>query len=116
MLIVHRMDGIFTDATTNPFAVDQLRVSPDEGALPDIYMLAVWSHLEGRTHLYLSYTAQGLSGELLVVQLRKKFCDYYIIPLIAIKGRFRGDSMQQDLLNYTHRRDGPMQWAEVRYA
>lgn len=114
MLIVDRMDGIFTDATTNPFAVDQSRALPDESALPDTYMLAAQSYLEGRTHPYPPNTAPGFSGGFLVAQPSKRLFDYYI-SLIAIEGRFRSNAMEQDLLNYAHRRDGPMPWAKVRY-
>ena len=72
MLIVDRTDGIFTDPTTTPYAVDQSRALRDEGALPDTYLLAAQSYLEGRTHAYRPSVAEGFSGGFLIVQPSKK--------------------------------------------
>ena len=115
MLVVKPLDGVFTDPTTSPLPINHSLAVADEGALPEKYMLAAQAYMEGRTHPYPPPSSTNyFSSGFMVAEPNAQMLDYYM-SLIAIEGRFRADAMEQDLLNYAHRRDGPMPWKDVTY-
>ncbi|KAL9104296.1 MAG: hypothetical protein Q9163_000737 [Psora crenata] len=114
MFIAKRIDGIFTDPATGPLSVNHNLAKHDEGPLPDTYLMAAQAYMEGRSHPYPPPKTDHFSGGFLLAKPSLKMLDYYL-SLLEIEGRFRADAMEQDLLNYAHRRDGPMPWSDVTY-
>ncbi len=39
----------------------------------------------------------------------------YYLSITKIAGRFDSNAMEQGLLNYAHRKGGPMPWSEIYY-
>ena len=118
MLIVKRLDSVFIDHTTAPKMVDPTLALEDEGPLPISYVLSAQAAFETAHHDYppsTEYSATGhLSSGFFVASPCLKMYEYYI-QLSKMEGRFRDNAMEQDLLNYAHRRDGPMPWTDITY-
>lgn len=115
MYITRRLDGIFTDATTEPHQSIAESAIADEGPLPKSYMLSAQTYMEGRVHPYPPSSNTGYFGVgFFLCQPSTAMFNYYL-RLAKIEGRFNSNAPEQGLLNYAHRRDGPMPWTEIYY-
>lgn len=114
VFVARCLDGIFTDETTSPQLVDQNSAMEDEGPLPDSYLFSAQKYFEGYQHDYPYPPGNTFSGGFFVVQPSLLMYNHYL-TISKIEGRFDSNSMEQSLLNYAHRKDGPMPWNEILY-
>lgn len=114
MYIAERMDGIFTDPTTEPLASKRELAVEDEGRLPESYIFSAQQYMEGRIHPYPPPTGDYFSGGFFLCQPSIAIFNYYL-SIAKIEDRFNSNAMEQGLLNYAHRRDGPMPWTDIYY-
>ena len=114
MYIVERLDGIFTDPTTEPLLPKSELAVEDEGPLPESYIFSAQQYMEGRVHPYPPPTGDYFSGGFFLCQPSIAMFNYYL-TIAKIEDRFDSNAMEQGLLNYAHRRDGPMPWTDIYY-
>lgn len=114
MFIVKRMDGIFTDETTEPLQSKPELIKADEAPLPSSYIFAAQTYIDQRTHAYPVTPEDYFSGGFFLAKPSIELFRHYI-SIAEIENRFDSNAMEQGLLNYAHRKDGPMPWAEVNY-
>ena len=114
MYITERMDGIFTDPTTDRLTPMPDLAVEDEGPLPTSYIFSAQQYMEGRAHPYPPPAGDYFSGGFFLCQPSIAMFNYYL-TIAKIKDRFNSNAMEQGLLNYAHRRDGPMPWTEIYY-
>ena len=116
MLVVKRMDGIFDDPSTAILTPKTDVAKEDEGALPPKYMVAAQAAFERREHSYPPGPSDSgdLSSGFYVCHPSLEIFDYYM-RIMKIPNRLRIDSLDQDLMHYAHRRNGPMPWTDVEY-
>ena len=114
MYIAERMDGIFTDPTTVPLAPKPELAVEDEGLLPTSYIFSAQQYMEGRVHPYPPPAGDYFSGGFFLCQPSMAMFNYYL-TIAKIEDRFNSNAMEQGLLNYAHRREGPMPWADIYY-
>ena len=114
MYIVHRMDAIFTDPTTEPLASKPDLAVEDEGPLPKSYIFAAQQYMEGRVHPYPPPAGDYFSSGFFLCQPSIAMFNYYL-TIAKIEDRFDSNAPEQGLLNYAHRRDGPMPWTDIYY-
>ena len=114
MYIAERMDGIFTDPTAEPFVSKLELAVEDEGPLPKSYIFSAQQYMEGRVHPYPPPPGDYFSGGFFLCQPSIAMFNYYL-TIAKIKDRFNSNAMEQGLLNYAHRRDGPMPWTDIYY-
>lgn len=114
MLIAKPMDGIFTDSTTVPLKTKPSLAVADEGPFPSSYVFAAQTYFEGRVHKYPIPSGDFFSGGFFLAQPSIEAFNYYR-HLASMEGRFDSNGMEQHMLNYAHRKDGPMPWVEVNY-
>ena len=114
MYIAERMDGVFTDPTTEPLTPKPELAVGDEAPLPTSYIFSAQQYMEGRRHPYPPPAGDYFSGGFFLCQPSIEAFNYYL-SVAKIKDRFRANDMEQGLLNYAHRRDGPMPWTEIYY-
>ena len=115
MLITRRLDDIFEDEgttlrTTLPFCHGKT----DEAPLPTSYILAGQMQQRSREHPYPpdhdadpSSIYNYFSGGFWVGHPSEAIFEYYM-SVLNIKSRFDTSMIEQNLLNYAHRRDGLM--------
>ncbi|KAL9638911.1 MAG: hypothetical protein Q9164_001252 [Protoblastenia rupestris] len=115
-LIVKRMDGIFHDPGTMPIQPKEGKFAGrQEASLPQKYMLAAQAQQRDWIHPYPPAPDNNYFGAGFFMALPShEIFDYYN-SVLQIKGLFDPDMMEQNLLNYAHRRDGPMPWTDVYY-
>ena len=114
MYIVERMDGIFNDATTEPLVPKSELAVEDEGPLPESYIFSAQQYVEGRIHPYPPPAGDYFSGGFFLCQPSIAMFNHYF-TIAKIEDRFDSNAMEQGLLNYAHRRNGPMPWTEIYY-
>ena len=114
MFIAKRMDGIFTDETTKPLRSKPELEKKDEAPVPSSYIFAAQTYVEGRRHKYPIPPGDYFSGGVFLAQPSIELFNYYL-SIAQIEDRFNANAMEQGLLNYAHRKGGPMPWAEVNY-
>lgn len=114
MYIADRMDGIFTDPTTELLAPKPELAVEDEGPLPKSYIFSAQQYMEGRVHPYPPPTGDYFSGGFFLCQPSIAMFKYYL-TIAKITDRFNSNAMEQGLLNYAHRREGPMPWTDIYY-
>lgn len=114
MYIAGRMDGIFTDPTTVPLVPKPELAVEGEGPLPESYIFSAQQYMEGRVHPYPPPAGDYFSGGFFLCQPSMAMFNYYL-TIAKIKDRFNSNAMEQGLLNYAHRREGPMPWTDVYY-
>jgi len=115
MYITRRLDGIFTDPTTSPLETKPELAKEDEGPLPKSYMLSAQTYMEGRVHAYPPPPGSDYFGVGFFLCAPSIAMFNYYLNLAKIEDRFNSNAPEQGLLNYAHRRDGPMPWTEVYY-
>lgn len=130
MLLLDRMDGIFADPATKPQPPDLKLADPSEPTLPATYVLAAQAIQNQRMHPYPPDGGDYFSGGFFLCQPSLTLYEYYLnltaedtnappdrseTPKPAKKQKFDPFLGEQSLLNYAHRRDGPMPWRDVHY-
>lgn len=116
MLILDRLDGIFEDPTTAILPTRPESAVEDEGALPSQYIIAAQRAFTHRKHSYPPeiYDSIEMSSGFVVLQPSRELFSHYM-KLLQIPHRVGVTSPDQDLLQYAHRRNGPMPWADIEY-
>ena len=114
MYIADRMDGIFTDPTAEPLVSKSELAIDDEDPLPETYIFSAQQYMEGRVHPYPPPAGDYFSGGFFLCQPSMVTFNYYL-AIAKIKDRFNSNAMEQGLLNYAHRREGPMPWTDIYY-
>ena len=114
MFIAKRMDGIFTDETTKPLQPMPELAKADEAPPPSSYIFAAQTYINQRTHAYPVTPEDYFSGGFFLAKPSIELFKHYI-SIAEIENRFDSNAMEQGLLNYAHRKDGPMPWTEVNY-
>ncbi|KAF2262108.1 nucleotide-diphospho-sugar transferase, partial [Lojkania enalia] len=121
IILLHRLDGIFNDPSTAPLLTNRdIETPQDEPDLPSSYLLASIGEVSGADHPFPPTWDNGLKkpgyfcAGLFMLQPNKQIFKYYT-ALLDIPNRFDPKYMEQALLNYAHRWDGPMPWKELDY-
>ncbi len=114
MYISKRLDDVFTDNTTQPLLVNQELVVDDEGPLPKSYVFSAQTMALDRTLPYPNTPGDTMSAGFMVLQPSVELFNHYM-SILKIENRFEPSAPEQNLLNYAHRRDGPMPWTEITY-
>lgn len=128
MLLVDRMDDIFAHTAIKPQVSNLTLADPSEPALSATYMLAAQTIQNQRVHPYPPDPGNYFSGSFFLCQPSLTLYDYYISLTQSSTPTAEGDDEgsnkqqkldpflgEQSLLNYAHRRDGPMPWRDVHY-
>lgn len=116
MFITRRMDSIFEDEGTR---IQQPTIAkdtvPETAPLPSSFLLAGQPQQVSRVHSYPpDLTASWMCSGFMVFQPSQAIFSYY--TSIALRpNSFDPHFPDQNLLNYAHRRDGPMPWTNVYY-
>lgn len=121
IILQHRLDGVFKDPGAQiARTLRNVSTKADEPAIPDDYLLASIGEVRGADHSYpptwekdLKKPGYFCAGFFLLRPSRQLFA--YYTALLSIPHRFSPEYMEQNLLNYAHRWDGPMPWKEVAY-
>ncbi|KAL9101452.1 MAG: hypothetical protein Q9163_003283 [Psora crenata] len=115
-LIVKRLDGIFQDPATTPIPpIPSKSPGPGEAAVPEKYMLAAQAQQTDWEHPYPPDPDNEYFGAGFFLAMPSQGIFEYYLSVLQIEGLFDTGMMEQNLLNYAHRRDGPMPWTEVYY-
>lgn len=114
MYIAERMDGIFIDPTTEPLIPKPELAVEDEAPLPESYIFSAQQYMEGRVHPYPPPAGDYFSSGFFLCQPSIAMFNYYL-SIAKIQDRFNSNAPEQGLLNYAHRRDGPMPWTDIYY-
>jgi alpha-N-acetylglucosamine transferase len=118
-LIRSKVDGIFHELEvqrpTDTLSRRQRRT--DEAPLPAQYMFAARSdnQLTGeRDHPFPPLSTGVFSAGFWLASPSRELFEYFLSVLRHYR-RFDPHTMEQSLLNYAFRRDGPMPWREIHY-
>jgi alpha-N-acetylglucosamine transferase len=118
------LDGVFEDPATRPQKTDfhhpNATVLDGQKPFPETYVLAAGSEVWDSTHEFPPFHGGGLKGYgnfnagFFIIQPNLAAYEYYV-SLLDIKDSFDPQYMEQNLLNFAHRWDGPMPWKEIAY-
>lgn len=117
MLVTGRLDGVFFDEATLSQHTNAIpsELKDDEAPLPRTYMIAAHADFWGYDHPYPpSSESDYLNCGFLVFSPSKLIFNYYT-SLLKLPGRFDSSFMEQNLVNYAHRRAGNMPWKPLWY-
>ena len=116
MLITRRMDAIFEDEGTKIQESQKDKDNQNETVpLPSSYVLAGQAQQIDRVHRYPPDPAlDWMCSGFMVFKPSQEMFDYYL-SIMERKDSFDPMYPDQNLLNYAHRRDGPMPWTDVYY-
>jgi alpha-N-acetylglucosamine transferase len=115
------MDGVFDDRAATPTTLQTGSIlPPDEGELPDTYILATVAEANP-IHAYPP-TAENhdykdpnyFNAGFFIFSPNPKLFEHFK-KILSIEGRFDPKYMEQNLLNYAFRRAGQMPWTEIEY-
>lgn len=118
-MIMHRMDEIFREPIitqlTPTLFIRKKEIKQDEGPLPKQWLFAGRSENGGQggfDHFVPPIQTNYANGGFFMVAPQQEMYDH-LMNLMQIEGRFDTHFMEQDMLNYVFRRDGPMPWREL---
>ncbi|KAF2181786.1 glycosyltransferase family 8 protein [Zopfia rhizophila CBS 207.26] len=121
MILLHPLDGIFNDPAAQIMESQRNVSNPeDEPEIPDDFLLASIGEVAGADHDYPPDWEHGLKKHgyfcagFFMLRPNKQIFNYYT-ALLDIENRFNPKYMEQNLLNYAHRWNGPMPWKELAY-
>lgn len=122
MILLDTLDGIFNDPAAQIANTSHNISNPsDEPSIPSDYLLASIGEVASDDHAFPPDWDHGLKkpgyfcAGFFMLKPNKQIFDYYI-ALLDIPNRFNPEYMEQNLLNYAHRWDGPMPWKELQYS
>ncbi|QIW97676.1 hypothetical protein AMS68_003194 [Peltaster fructicola] len=117
ILVTDRLDGVFYDEATLSQQTNAMstEIKDDEAPLPRSYMLAAHADSWGYDHPFPPPAdADYFNCGFLVFSPSKLIFDYYV-SLLSLDGRFDAGMMEQNLMNYAHRKGGNMPWKPLWY-
>jgi len=115
------IDGIFKDKTTFPTRPlnrsGQLQAQPDEGELPQNFVMAATPESEEKDHdyPYINSRKSYFNSGFFVYSPSREIFKHYMNILGKPDLYFNGFP-DQDLLNYAHRWGGPMPWQRLHFS
>jgi alpha-N-acetylglucosamine transferase len=127
MLLRRPLDALFSEPsaqlamTLDPSTLPSSQLRPDEGLLPAHYLLAGGPEVLSENHTFPP--SREANDFIHPYSLNMGFCllapslelfEYYL-SILRIPKRFNSATMEQSLLNYAHRRDGPMPWVDIPF-
>lgn len=116
MLLQSPLDDIFHDPDAKVMNTTDIGRKDDEPELPDEYLLCSFMEIEGIHHDWPPSDRNRFPGYFnagfFMLKPNKKLFNYYV-GLLDLKNRFSPNFMEQNLLNYAHRWEGPMPWKEI---
>ena len=117
IFVVEPLDAIFQDPSTSLFNTDsEMIATEDEGKVPKQYMMAGQGQQRDWVHPYPPDPDEQMYGAgFFLTTPSNELFDYYMHVLYCPEGRFDPVFPEQNLMNYAHRRDGPMPWKDVDY-
>ncbi|KAK4692320.1 hypothetical protein P7C71_g4859, partial [Lecanoromycetidae sp. Uapishka_2] len=114
MVLAKRMDSIFDDPTTATQTPNAGLAVEDEAPLPKEYIFSAQTYMAQRDHPWPMPPGDSFSGGFFLLRPSISMFNYYM-KIASIPERFDSFAMEQGLLNYAHRKDGPMPWQEINY-
>lgn len=115
IVLLRPLDGVFHDYSTKerePLAHPPSPHKPDEPALPSSYILAAGSEQYERGHAFPPKRSEKMNAGFFVFRPSQELYDYYV-GLFNVPQYWNVGWMDQGLLNYAHRKDGPMPWHNI---
>jgi alpha-N-acetylglucosamine transferase len=112
MIILRSLDGIWLDNSTFPQKTSKVLDELDEAAAPTHYVMAGIDDT-GDDHRTPPIPANDFNGGFFVMKPSREMFDKYV-SILNIPERFDSSRMEQNLLNYAHREDGPMPWMRLK--
>lgn len=119
MLLRRPLDGIFNEPNATVFQTlpeKQVARKSDEGLLPARYLFAGGPEVHGTQHHWPPSYEKGdfvhpadFNMGFVMFSPSLELFEHYL-SILRIKDRFNSETMEQSLLNYAHRLDGPMPW------
>lgn len=103
MLLVDRLDDLFSSPATDLLAPNVAFARPDEGPSPSGYMLSAQIITNDTTHSYLPVGAPYFSGGFVICHLNAEIVKYY--KSLLMRDRSPAELAEQDFLNYAHRKE-----------
>lgn len=118
-LIVHPMDGIFNNTIvqhlSSPLLDRKGEIHDDEGPLPNKFLFAARidnGGVGGEKHDVPPPNANYLNAGFILLAPDKAMYEH-LVTVMQIENRYRTTLMEQDMLNYVFRREGPLPWREL---
>jgi alpha-N-acetylglucosamine transferase len=125
MLLRRPLDGVFLEpsaqiaSTRDPSTLPDFHLPEDESPIPRAYLLAGTPQVFSENHTYpptreandLMHPSTMNMGFCLLSPSLDLF--HYYLSILRIPRRFNSATMEQSLLNYAHRRDGPVPWVDL---
>ncbi|KAH7395099.1 nucleotide-diphospho-sugar transferase [Phaeosphaeria sp. MPI-PUGE-AT-0046c] len=117
-IIMHPLDKIFDESIVQeltPTLNREDQIKEDEGILPGKWLFAARSENGGQggfSHFVPPITTNYANGGFFLIAPDQAMYNH-LTDVMKIEGRFPTTFMEQDLLNYVFRRDGPMPWREL---
>lgn len=113
MLLTKSMDGIWDEPSTQQIRTtisnNATLIKSDEAPLPPSYLFTGVSDTGGGNHPFPPIEGSDINGGFWMIRPDHTLYTYYR-SLMEIPGRFDSAFMEQAMLTYAHRRDGPMPW------
>jgi alpha-N-acetylglucosamine transferase len=112
MLLTKSMDGIWDEPATQHVRTtsdNPSLIKLDEAPLPSAYLFTGVSDAGGGNHPFPPIEGNDINGGFWMIRPDLDLFSYYR-SLMEIPGRFDSTLMEQSMLTYAHRRDGPMPW------
>ncbi|KAJ9639069.1 hypothetical protein H2204_003977 [Knufia peltigerae] len=122
MLLVTSLDGMFEEGVVQTPALSALaqrenddddRIKPDEASLPAEYVFVGVSDAGGPHRHSVPEEHDNVNGGFWVMRPDPVLYRYYL-SVMNVPGRFDDSTMEQGLLNYAHRADGPMPYRHFK--
>lgn len=113
MLLTKSMDGIWDEPVAQQIRTsitsDETLIKLDEAPLPPTYLFAGVSDAGGGKHTFPPIAGSDINGGFWMIRPDTTLFNYYR-SLMDIPNRFDSAFMEQAMLTYAHRKDGPMPW------
>jgi alpha-N-acetylglucosamine transferase len=116
MLLQSPLDGIFSDPGAQTHYTKTWLSDDPKADLPETYMLGTYSEIK-RRHSWPPKPSDPaksgyFNGGFFLLRPDRRLFNYFV-SLLDQEGRFDPAYMEQNLLNYAFRWDGPMPWREI---
>lgn len=118
-LIMHPMDAIFEDPIiqhlSSPLLDRPAEIKDDEGPLPTKWLFSARSEnggIGGYAHDVPPLSTNYANAGFFLIAPDRDMYDH-LMTVMRCEGRFGTTFMEQDMLNYVFRRQGPMPWREL---
>lgn len=117
MVLTRPILDIFRDPNTEPVLInDATKASAELGTTPERYLMAASPESLQRDHAYPfldpDHTVKSFNGGLFMYSPTTEVFQYYK-SLLSQPELYDTGAPDQDLINYAHRREGPMPWKRL---